>query len=218
MSNDYIPAKEGDFLEWSENLIAVCSAHADEWAIDTEKLDSLQTLHGQYKALYETCQTPAHNTLDVQRKNGVKDDLKERERKLVAQLQVNDAVTDPDRVALRIPRHDHKPSPTPPPSAQLEVDITFPGIHLVEVSLRAVGSMRRGFPAGVRGARIYYGLMDSPPASGDDLPHSVFTRKSKHLFDFAESERGKKVFFCARSENSKGDVGPWGTIFFAIIP
>ena len=144
--------------------------------------------------------------------------MKERERKLVAQLQVNDAVTDPDRAALRIPQHDRKPTPTPPPSAQLEADITFPGIHLVEVELRAVGSTHRGFPAGAQGARIYYGLLDTAPASRDDLPHSVFTRKSKHLFDFAEAERGKKVYFCIRCENAKGEVGPWGPIFFAIIP
>jgi hypothetical protein len=56
------------------------------------------------------------------------------------------------------------------------------------------------------------------PSSGDDLPHSVFTRKRAHQFDFPEADRGKSVYFCLRYENSKGDAGPWGPILQAIIP
>ncbi|MDR0642051.1 MAG: hypothetical protein LBG07_06300, partial [Treponema sp.] len=56
------------------------------------------------------------------------------------------------------------------------------------------------------------------PLDGDDLPHSVFTRKKKYRFDFLEEDRGKTVYFCLRYENSKGEVGPWGSVIQAIIP
>jgi hypothetical protein len=87
------------------------------------------------------------------------------------------------------------------------------------------------------GVRIYWGVLDSaaapapgaatasdkfrlsaPPASGDDLPHSAFTRKRKHRFDFSEVDRGRRVYFCLRYENSKGEAGPWGPILSAIVP
>jgi hypothetical protein len=82
------------------------------------------------------------------------------------------------------------------------------------------------------GVRIYYGILGDPvagdkfrltrpPLSGDDLPHSVFTKRRKYRFDFSEEDRGKTVYFCLRYENSKGGKegeGPWGPIISAIIP
>jgi hypothetical protein len=76
---------------------------------------------------------------------------------------------------------------------------------------------------------IYYGILGdvatpdkfrlvAPPTSGDNLPHSVFTRKQKHQFDFPEADRRKSVYFCLHYENGKGDAGHWGPILQAIIP
>jgi hypothetical protein len=57
-----------------------------------------------------------------------------------------------------------------------------------------------------------------PPVSGDELPHSLFTKRRKELFDFPMEDSGKTVYFCIRYENSKGKAGPWGPIISAIIP
>jgi hypothetical protein len=79
------------------------------------------------------------------------------------------------------------------------------------------------------GVRIYWGVMGTAaatdkfrltevPLNGEDLPHSVFTRRKKYRFDFLEEDRGKTVYFCLRYENSKGEAGPWGSVISAIIP
>ncbi|MDR3352901.1 MAG: hypothetical protein LBO00_07885 [Zoogloeaceae bacterium] len=31
-------------------------------------------------------------------------------------------------------------------------------------------------------------------------------------------ESGKTIYFCVRYENAKGEPGPWGPIFSAVIP
>jgi hypothetical protein len=49
-----------------------------------------------------------------------------------------------------------------------------------------------------------------PRLTGDDLPHSRFTRRQKELFDFPADDSGKTVYFCVRFENAKGEPGPWG--------
>jgi hypothetical protein len=54
--------------------------------------------------------------------------------------------------------------------------------------------------------------------SGEELPHSRFTRRKKELFDFPQEDRGKTIYFCVRYENAKGEPGPWGPIFSAVIP
>jgi hypothetical protein len=50
------------------------------------------------------------------------------------------------------------------------------------------------------------------PVSGDELPHSKFTRRKKELFDFPAEDSGKTVCFCVRCENAKGESGPWGPL------
>jgi hypothetical protein len=59
--------------------------------------------------------------------------------------------------------------------------------------------------------------LSAPPKTGDDLPHSVFTRKKSHLFAFA-GDSGNAVYFCMRYENSKGEAGPWGPVVETHIP
>jgi hypothetical protein len=55
------------------------------------------------------------------------------------------------------------------------------------------------------------------PLTGDDLPHSMWLRRRRERLIFT-GDSGKTVYFCIRYENSKGDVGPWGPIFFAVVP
>jgi hypothetical protein len=142
-------------------------------------------------------------------------------------LAKNPLVTDIDRKELGITIHDLIPTPVPPPTAQVEGNLAFPGIGLVEIVKIQMtgGKIDRRADYGVR---IYYGVLAkpaahdkfrlaSPPNTGDDLPHSVFTRRKKHLFDFT-GDSGCAVYFCMRYENSKGDVGPWGPIIEAHIP
>jgi hypothetical protein len=104
------------------------------------------------------------------------------------------------------------------------------GGHLVPVDVGYVGVV--GDVAGDKDTHGFFeGVLDpagasstdkfritAPPASGDDLPHSVFTRKTRHRFDYSEEDRGKHVYFCLRYENSKGSAGPWGPILSAVIP
>ncbi|MDR1250218.1 MAG: hypothetical protein LBK63_13070, partial [Treponema sp.] len=60
----------------------------------------------------------------------------------------------------------------------------------------------------------------TPPVSGNDLPHSLFTHRKKFRFDF-DGDSGKTVYFCLRYENEKGGKdgeGPFGPILSAIVP
>jgi hypothetical protein len=124
------------------------------------------------------------------------------------------------------------PSPIPKPEAQVEADIAFPGIHLIELqNIRPVGTFGLPDPRSDYGVRIFYGLSGPPsekfrfrvteePKSGQDLPYSIFTRRKKERFDF-DGESGNRVWFCLRYENAKGrkeGEGPFGPILSAVIP
>jgi hypothetical protein len=136
-------------------------------------------------------------------------------------------------VSLGLPPHGKHPSPVPVPVVQCVGDATNPGLHLVEVTLGSYASALTGDERARYGVRLYYGIMPPggatveqatghkhylmrPPEVGDDLPNSVFTRKSKYLFDF-DGDSGMTVYFCLRFENPAGEHGPFGPIFSAVI-
>jgi hypothetical protein len=85
-------------------------------------------------------------------------------------------------------------TPIPVPKAQPEADLTFPGIHLME--LRNIRPSAGPGPdlRSDHGVRIYYGLSGTPtdthpfqvtevPMTGKMLPESLFTRRKKERFD-----------------------------------
>jgi hypothetical protein len=135
-------------------------------------------------------------------------------------------LTEADFITLGLRPKDKTPTSVNPPAMAAEGDLTFPTVGRVEVkNIRPVGSgddQRASY-----GTRIYYGVVGDddgapqritqPPATGANLPQSVFTRRRNYVFDFP-AERGKRAYFCIRYENSKGQPGPWGTIMEAFVP
>jgi hypothetical protein len=106
-------------------------------------------------------------------------------------------------------------------------------VHLLELHLWPVAGSPPDPHRSDYGYRVYYGALPpggasvevatgtkrellKAPGSGDDLPHSRFTRRKKELFDFPAEDSGKMVYFCVRYENAKGESGPWGPMFSSI--
>ncbi|MDR2360121.1 MAG: hypothetical protein LBD85_02420 [Oscillospiraceae bacterium] len=139
-----------------------------------------------------------------------------------------DQVTNADLLKMGIPPLDTERTPIPPPENQVEADLTFPGIHMVELQrIRPVAGTAPDARSDY-GVRIYYGItgkasekhpfrLDGPLTDAMELPYSVFTRRKKERFDF-NGERGSTVYFCLRYENSKGQSGPFGPVLSAVIP
>jgi hypothetical protein len=137
-------------------------------------------------------------------------------------------LTESDFAALLLDKPGYSPSEIPDPTAQPTADLTFPGVHMVElIRIRPIGDAAPN-PRTNYGVRIYWGLTGEPtemnrfrltelPKTGRDLPSSLFTRRKKERFDF-EGESGNRVYFCLRYETASGKEGPFGPILTAVIP
>jgi hypothetical protein len=129
---------------------------------------------------------------------------------------------------------DETKTPVPAPAGQASGEISYPGPHLHLVHLKPLAGTAND-PRAEYGYRIYYGVLPPggasaeeaarthrylmrPAVSGEDLPTSQFTRRSRELFDFPAEDSGKTAYFCVRYENAKGQKGPWGPLFSAVIP
>jgi hypothetical protein len=73
-------------------------------------------------------------------------------------------------------------------------------------------------PFGVRGVEIRWAILSEPPTSHDDLARSEFDTRSPYIFQFDLADAGKRLYLCARWENTTGQKGPWGKIESVIIP
>jgi hypothetical protein len=123
---------------------------------------------------------------------------------------------------------DTIPTPILPPTAQVYADLTFPGIHLVELQKIRLVSGSAPDSRSDYGVRVFWEItgeateagkirITEESKTGNDLPRSKFTRRKKERFDF-DGESGNTVYFCLRYESPTGGEGPFGPILKAVIP
>jgi hypothetical protein len=219
MSNDYIPQSDSGFLEWAKTLAAYVSPKLTAFNIPAEALTPIQTQVTAYETAFETAQNPNRGKVDVLNKNEARDALKSSLRAFVkAYLSYNPAVTDADRESMGLPLHDSTRSPVPPPSTIPELELDSSIIRQIIVHFKDSGSDKRGKPAHVHGIELRWSLLETPPASVEDLKNSAFDTAAPYTFRFDERDRGKALYICPCWENNKGEKGPWGEIVKAIIP
>ena len=233
MKGDYIPSRDADFDRWFKYLNQYvgqkCGGSTPAWthipqAARTALADAYIAWYTAYGVTLNPC-TPQEK---AEKRRVRKLEERQAVRPFVNQYLRYPPVTDEDRDNMGIPNHDVTPTPVPPPENQVEADLTFPGIHLLELrQIRPVSGTAPDARSDY-GVRIYYGLtgtptethrfrLDAPPVSGKELPYSVFTRRKKELIDL-DGESGNTVYICLRYENSKGAAGPYGPILHAVIP
>jgi hypothetical protein len=235
---NYIPSRDADFDSWLKNLInyvmSKTGSSSSDWDhIPQSHLEALNVALVDWDVHYRPTLEP-HTPAITVGKNNARKRAEHVVREFVQRFLYWDPVTDEDRVNMGLLLRSGMRSPIATPTGQAHADITYPGPHL----LALFPKLLEGTLADARadhGFRIYFGVLPvggasleeaagperylrSSPVSGEDLPHSKFSRKHKVLFEFPSEDSGRSVFFSIRLENAKGDMGPWGPVFSAVIP
>ena len=227
-STDWLPRTRELKLALAKNWLAKLQTKATGWNIPatavqdlTAKVTNCDTL------LTQDLSSDRTKTITAQCKAAF-DDLEAFMLDFKRRYFLLPPLQETDLVSLELRPADRTPTPAGAPTAQAEADLTFPGVHLVELkNIRPVGGGQPGDGSDC-GVRVYYGLTGTPttkhkfrvegiPASGYDLPYSEWASKKKLLFDF-DGESGNTVYFCLQYENKKGQAGPFGPVLKAVIP
>ncbi|MDR0561745.1 MAG: hypothetical protein LBG73_03570 [Spirochaetaceae bacterium] len=219
MAGDYIPHQDGAFLEWAKTLSAYVTPKLTDFNIPGAVLPPLQTQLTAYETAFNAAQNPNRGKVDVLNKNEAKEALTARLRSFVkAYLAYNPAVSDADKENMGLPLHNGARTPAPVPGTIPELELDSSVIRQIIVHFRDNGSDRRGKPAHVHGVELRWSLLDGPPHSVEDLTKSAFDTASPYTFKFDEADRGKALYICPCWENNKGEKGPYGEIYKAIVP
>jgi hypothetical protein len=233
MARDWMPTTRDGILAMAKNWVNLIPAKP-AWNIPQPLINELVNATGEADAALTQARSAERTTYITAECKAAFDKLEQDMRDLKRRCFFVPPLLDADLVSLGLPIHDGTPTPVPPPTGFAEADISWPGVGTIELHCRPVAGQP---PLDLRsdyGYRIYYGVMPQGgasteaatgvkrelmkvPTTGDELPHSRFVRRKKERLYFT-GDSGKTVYFCIRYENSKGDAGPWGPIFSAIIP
>jgi hypothetical protein len=231
MSTDWLPHSREAQLAMARNWISIVHApqNPPDWGIPAAQITELITLFEAAQVILMKASSETERTPVVTAQcNAAFKALEDKMRFFKSHYFLLPPLTEADLISLGLKPRDPA-SPIPAPETQPEADLTFPGIHLVELrSIRPVAGGAAPDTRGDYGVRIYYGLSGDPteahrfrvtgtPKTGKDLPESLFTRRKKERFDF-DGESGKTVYFCLRYENPAGKAGPFGPILSVVIP
>ena len=233
-NSDWLSSRREFQLTMAKSWIAVLETNGNAWNVINEDIAELSQLAGEAdKTLLKAISSERTTIATAQCKEAF-GKLTAFMRNLKTRHFFTPPLTDADFISLELKPKNTAKTPILPPAGQAEAEISYPGVHLLLLRIHPLsGSVID--PRVVHGFRIFYGLLPpggstaeqavgplrylmKAPASGDELPNSKFTRRKKELFDFNAVDSGKTAYFCIRYENSKGQVGPWGPIFNAIIP
>jgi hypothetical protein len=230
---NWLPGRRENQLSMAKNWLTVLAAQAPAWNVPSPEVTELQTLTGTADAALTAAQSSERTPVVTANCKAAFDALIAKMRFIKSRYFLSPQLTDAGIISLELKPRDATHTPVPPPTA--EADISRPGVHLLELHLRSVAGSPPDPHRSDYGYRIYHGVLPpggasvelatgakrellKVPVSGDDLPHSRFTRRKKELVDFPAKDSGKTVYFCVRYENAKGEPRSWGPMFSSIIP
>jgi len=233
MSKDWMPGKRWDILTMAKIWIQVLGENREAWEIPARVVVELRELAISVESAINANNSTARGPVTAAMVNEAIGRLKHYMRSIKNRYFFVPPLTVPDLIRLHLHPADTTLTNVGVPTDPAECDLAFPAAHIVEVVNIRPNSVTHGDPRSRFGVRIHYGIlapegsvpalmMGKPfitavPKMGDDLSHSVFTRRRRHLFDFSGFS-GMRVFVCLRYENSKGKTGPFGQMRTAFIP
>ena len=220
---DYLPVRDRDFLSWTEKFLKVLPDFMEETGFPAEIYRQLAAQNEAFTQAYLKAVRPDTRTsLAVHAKNRLRDTLKKSVRQTVrSYLNYNPALSDANRERLGLAIHKATRTRIPVPDTHPEFSILPAGGSNLLVYFHESGKSSRHHnakPFGVHGAHIAWAILPEPPASPDDLGHSLLSARSPYRFPFNLSYAGKRCYIALRWKNTRGEKGPWSEIKSAIIP
>jgi len=231
---DWIPTRRVDQLGMAKTWVNVIGSNAGNGNWHVEEYGELTNLAKIAEELFETAMSADRNAVITARVNTAFSNMVTCMRNIKNRRFFVPPLTDADLVSLGLHSRDETKTTVHEPAGQATAEITYPGVHLLMLHLKAVTGSTDD-PRADYGYRVHFGVMPAGGATaeeatghmrylikaavtGEDLPHSRFTRRRRLLMEFPAADSGKTAYFAIRFENAKGGKGPWGPVFSAIIP
>jgi hypothetical protein len=219
-----------------ETWLQVFLVMATVWGIPAAIVTSLTEALTAAKEILAVVKSGERTAISVVKCNEAFKEMETQARYIKKHYLLVPPLTAADLASLLLAQEDSSYTPVGKPTGQPSVAVTYPGgPHLLKLHLSFLVGTQPLDTRGDYGFAVYKGVMPTggatleqaastkhylmkPPLDGDELLHCKFTRRKNEVESFPADEAGMTVYFCARYENGKGDVGEWGPLVSAVIP
>ena len=160
----FYPTRQDEFLQWALSYDSVVQQNPAVIGLDATQAAELTDKTSAFQTAMAVIASGATRTPQaVIDKDEKRAELTAVVRKLTDIIQAFPGTTDQMRSALGITIRDNRPTPTPVPGESPVVTVASVRGRLFNLRLRQPGSERRGRPAFVKTAWLYYYV-------GEDMP------------------------------------------------
>ena len=220
MGQTTIPRPDAAFNESQQVIVTKSTANAAVWNLDNDWLTKVLTpAKNKWDSAWAACQNPATRTpLITFEKNEARKVYEPLLRTLVRNLEYNTKITDEERREMGIVARSTSRTPIAVPTTYPDFTVDTATIRRLTINFRDRNSERRAKPAGVSGAVIRWALLDKVPTEVAELTQLALDTASPYTMEFAEADRGRRVYICLAWQNTRGERGPWSEIATAIVP
>ena len=231
MAAPYIPATDAGLDDWGANFSTLITATPSDFGLSGVDAAAIQAGFDGYHAAYllgGVSGTPpnrvpvnpsTYTTVTVAAKNVEKFSFTTLARSYAVQIRVNNAVTNPNKVALRLNLVNSTPSPIPAPSTSpiLIFIAATPGMHTLRFADTNTPSSAAK-PQNVLQLQLFMGV--STITLNDPALCALYSTPTKIPVgvNFSPADAGKVATYFGRWATRKGLTGPWSAGISAIIP
>lgn len=212
-----MPRPDKDFYEWQSNFVTYAETHGGEMKIPQEGITSLKAPQQRYETAFKKCEDPNRGKLDIAEKHDARDAYEKEIRAFTKGYLYSPSVSDGHRRSMGI-SDPKNPAPVPAPTTYPEAEADTATLRQVAIHYHDKGSTHRAKPHGVHGAELRWILSDTPVTDVAELINAEFDTASPFTLSFQGHERGKTLYYALRWESTRGEKGPWGEIYTAIVP
>ncbi len=208
----YVPRRDADFDQWQINLRTIVSANLVAWGIPATENSALNPLQNAWNSAYAVAKNRTQRTSEeVQAKSDARDAYEAALRLFIQRfLAINPAVSDSDREAMDITVRDTER--TRPPEPQQAPKVTIESVTQKRHKLRIVDPLNpesKQKPEGVVQVQLYRFIGETAPVDVEEYEFLSNVTRFLYTVKFTMADAGKRAFYIARYENSRGEVGPF---------
>jgi hypothetical protein len=218
---DWLPAREQDLVDlcqkWAAALADPAKIAAYGWdqaecAEVLGKINAFLTARSEYEAVDST----ENRVVKDEAKGEALDAMREFAN---SSIRFNKKMDGAAKSSLGVHPKDATPTPHGTPASQPGTEVENTRNHY-EHRVRAMNTERgdHSKPADAYGVRYAWQLGGEKPASGGEVRGGTkFSRKTTHIVQYTEADKGKTAYYSTCYENSKGDAGQWSPVEEAIV-
>jgi hypothetical protein len=218
--SDWLSGKRAEQLKMAKDWsIPIKSRGKSSWGMDDELIakfeDAVTSAENEYQRPANTRNTGTNILLKE-----AFDELVKVMREIKRRFLHNPPLTNKELSDMGLKLKTAPSTAIGIPSIRPQAKVSVKGDGILEFSVSPSSNIlddKRSY----HGWKIAYAVFEqsaTPPTDAEDLRKIHFTRKKTERFVFPAKDSAKKMYYCLRYENSKGQAGEWTKIFSVNIP